>query len=45
MNPLLEIQFRVPFNQIEAAHVEPAVDELLTDANRAWRPPSPIRIR
>ena len=34
MNPLLEIQFRVPFDKIEAADVEPAIDELLTDANR-----------
>jgi oligopeptidase A len=33
MNPLLEIQFRVPFDKIEAAHVEPAIDQLLTDAN------------
>src|SRR5579872_1184901 len=31
-NPLLEIQFRVPFDKIEAAEVEPAVDELLADA-------------
>jgi len=34
MNPLLEIQFRVPFDRIEAAHVEPAIDELLADAAR-----------
>src|SRR5579864_2974862 len=34
MNPLLEIQFRVPFDQIEASHVEPAIDELLADAGR-----------
>jgi oligopeptidase A len=32
MNPLTEIQFRVPFDKIEAAQVEPAIDELLTDA-------------
>ncbi|MSV35512.1 MAG: M3 family peptidase [Bryobacterales bacterium] len=32
MNPLLEIQFRVPFHRIEAAHVEPAIDGLLADA-------------
>ena len=32
MNPLLEIQFRVPFDKIQAAQVEPAVDELLADA-------------
>jgi oligopeptidase A len=34
MNPLLESAFRVPFDKIEAAHVEPAIDELLADANR-----------
>lgn len=34
MNPLLEIQFRVPFHRIEAAQVEPAIDELLSDAAR-----------
>ncbi|MCU1338948.1 MAG: hypothetical protein JWO19_4529, partial [Bryobacterales bacterium] len=34
MNPLTKIQFRVPFHQIEAAQVEPAIDELLADANR-----------
>src|SRR5579863_3831233 len=33
MNPLLEIQFRVPFDQIQAGHVEPAIDALLTVAN------------
>src|SRR5216684_1719959 len=32
MNPLLEISFRVPFDQIRAEHAEPAVDELLADA-------------
>src|SRR5437764_13679813 len=32
MNPLLEISFRVPFDQIRAEHVEPAIDELLADA-------------
>ncbi len=31
-NPLLEIQFRIPFDLIRAAHVEPAVEELLRDA-------------
>src|SRR5436853_2080009 len=31
-NPLLQIQFPVPFDQIQAAHVEPAVKELLVDA-------------
>ncbi len=32
MNPLVEIQFRIPFDKIEASHVEPAVDQLLVDA-------------
>src|SRR5271154_6357296 len=34
MNPLLDISFRVPFDQIRAEHVEPAIDELLADAAR-----------
>ena len=34
MNPLTEIKFKIPFDQVEAAHVEPAVDELLIDANQ-----------
>jgi len=34
MNPLLEISFRVPFDQILAAQVKPAIDELLADAAR-----------
>ncbi len=34
MNPLLEISFRVPFDKIQAAQVEPAIDELLADAAR-----------
>lgn len=34
MNPLLNITFRVPFDQIQASQVEPAIDELLADANR-----------
>ena len=34
MNPLLEISFRVPFDQIQAAQVEPAIDALLADAAR-----------
>ena len=34
MNPLLEISFRVPFDRIAAAHVEPAIDELLADSAR-----------
>ena len=32
MNPLLEIRFQIPFDQIRAEHVEPAVAELLRDA-------------
>ena len=32
MNPLLEIQFRVPFDQIRAEHVEPAIAQLLDEA-------------
>jgi oligopeptidase A len=31
-NPLLEIRFVVPFDHIKAEHVEPAVEELLRDA-------------
>jgi oligopeptidase A len=31
-NPLVELQFRIPFDQIRAEHVEPAVDLLLADA-------------
>jgi len=31
-NPLLAIQFRIPFDRIGAAHVEPAAAELLRDA-------------
>src|SRR5260370_4127361 len=31
-NPLLEIQFRIPFERIRAEHVEPAIAELLRDA-------------
>jgi len=32
MNPLLEIQFRFPFDKVTPADVEPAIDELLADA-------------
>jgi len=32
VNPLLEIQFQVPFDQIRAEHVEPAVQQLLEEA-------------
>ena len=31
-NPLLQIQYRIPFDRIRAEHVEPAIDELLRDA-------------
>ena len=31
-NPLLRVQFRVPFDQIRPEHVEPAIAELLADA-------------
>jgi len=34
MNPLLEIQFRVPFDKIQASDVEPAIDRLLVDAQK-----------
>jgi len=30
-NPLLQIQFKIPFNQIRAEYVEPAIAELLAD--------------
>ena len=33
-NPLLEVQFRVPFDQIRPEHVEPAIDALLMDAQK-----------
>ena len=31
-NPLLRFEFEVPFNQIKAEQIEPAIDELLGDA-------------
>ena len=31
-NPLIQLGFEIPFDQVEAAHVEPAVDALLADA-------------
>ncbi len=31
-NPLLAIQFQIPFDQIRVENVEPAIDELLADA-------------
>jgi oligopeptidase A len=34
MNPLTEIQFKIPFDQIQAEQVEPAIDQLLVEANK-----------
>jgi len=34
-NPLIQLGFEIPFDQIEAAHVEPAIDELLAQAQAA----------
>jgi oligopeptidase A len=34
-NPLLQIRFAVPFSEITAAHVEPAIDALLAQARDA----------
>ncbi len=34
-NPLIQLGFEIPFDQIEAAHVEPAIDELLAKAGAA----------
>ena len=31
-NPLLRFEFEIPFNQIDAEQVEPAINELLCDA-------------
>ena len=33
-NPLLEIKFKIPFDQITAEHVEPAVDALIAEAQK-----------
>src|ERR1700735_5318658 len=33
-NPLLQIQFQIPFDQISAEQVEPAIEELLQDTRR-----------
>ena len=33
-NPLLEIKFKIPFDQIKAEHVEPAVDALIAEAQK-----------
>jgi len=32
MNPLVNIQFQIPFDQVQASHVEPAIDQLLAAA-------------
>ena len=42
-NPLLQIQFRIPFDRIRAEHVEPAVEELLPRRGRSWRRLRPTR--
>ncbi|KPK14127.1 MAG: oligopeptidase A [Myxococcales bacterium SG8_38] len=34
-NPLIQLGFEIPFHEIEAAHVEPAVDELLSTSRAA----------
>ena len=34
-NPLIQLGFEIPFDQIKAAHVEPAVDALLASAQAA----------
>ncbi|HEY2843938.1 MAG TPA: M3 family peptidase, partial [Bryobacteraceae bacterium] len=47
MNPLTQIKFKVPFDQIQAAEVEPALDELLADGAKrleaAAADPNPLR--
>jgi oligopeptidase A len=37
VNPLVEIRFRIPFDQIRAEHVEPAIDQLLEEARAKQR--------
>ena len=39
MNPLLEIQFRIPFDQIAPEHVEPAIDQLIRMARDRFNVP------
>ena len=34
-NPLIQLGFEIPFDQIEAAHVEPAIDTLLAESSAA----------
>ena len=36
-NPLIQLGFEIPFDQIEAAHVEPAIDALLARVPRGGR--------
>jgi oligopeptidase A len=36
-NPLLQIQFQIPFDQIRAEHVESAIDQLIQDAREKQR--------
>ena len=45
-NPLLSLPFRVPFDQIRAEHVEPAMKELLRDARQRKKvmPEAPLRL-
>lgn len=33
-NPLTEIRFRIPFDEIRAEHVEPAIDQLIAEASK-----------
>src|SRR6478752_7588594 len=35
MNPLLEVKFQIPFDQVKAEHVEPAMDALLAGAQES----------
>ena len=37
VNPLLRIQYRIPFDQIRAEHVEPAIQALLEEARAAQK--------
>jgi oligopeptidase A len=34
-NPLIQLGFEIPFDEVEAVHVEPAIDALLADAQAA----------
>jgi oligopeptidase A len=36
-NPLLQLEFRIPFDQIRAEHVEPGVDQLIAEAREVQR--------